>query len=167
MFLGEPQHVTAIGNVTDYDAHNKTRFLCLILLWVHPPSRVLQRCWPRAPAEFRSVVVVLLGTRFPREDAIDNIDNKKRARHENLQDGARGIQRQKERFNDRFSAQIQSANRHTYVATRLLRDGTRCKEARRAGLLPENNTYRRKSERTGQDTQPFILITTTHTTLKS
>ena len=22
MFLREPQHVTAIGNVTDYDAHN-------------------------------------------------------------------------------------------------------------------------------------------------
>ena len=57
--LYEPQHVTAIGNVTDYDAHNKTLFLSLIFIWVHPPSRVLQRCRPRAPAEFRSVVEVL------------------------------------------------------------------------------------------------------------
>ena len=56
------------------------------------------------------------------------------------------------RFNDRFSVQIQSANRHTYVATRLLRDGTRYREARRAGLLPDNNATRRKFERTGQDT---------------
>ena len=96
MFLREPQHVTAIGNVTDYDAHNKTLFLFLILIWVHPPSRVLQRSWPRAPAEFRSVVVVLRGARFPREDAIDNIDSKKCARHVHLQDGVRGIQIQQE-----------------------------------------------------------------------
>ena len=27
MFLREPQHITAVGNVTDYDAHNKTLFL--------------------------------------------------------------------------------------------------------------------------------------------
>ena len=26
MFLREPQHVTAIGNVTDYEAHSKTLF---------------------------------------------------------------------------------------------------------------------------------------------
>ena len=26
MFLREPQHVTAIGNVTDYGAHNNTLF---------------------------------------------------------------------------------------------------------------------------------------------
>ena len=26
MFLREPQYVTAIGNVTDYDAHNNTLF---------------------------------------------------------------------------------------------------------------------------------------------
>ena len=82
-----------------------------------------------------------------------------------MQDGARGIQiQQKERFNDRFSVQILCANRHTYVATRLLRNGTRYREARRAGLLPDNNTNRRKSERTGQDAQLLIiLITTTHT----
>ena len=59
MFVREPQHVTAIGNVTDYEAHNNTLFFSLILIWVHPPRRVLQRCWPRAPAEFRIVVVVL------------------------------------------------------------------------------------------------------------
>ena len=91
--------------------------------------------------------------RFPREDAIDNIDNKECARHVNLQDGATKIHiQQEERFNDRFSVQIQSVNRHTYVATRLLRDGTRYREVRRAGLLPDNNTNRRKLERTGQDT---------------
>ena len=59
MFFRELQHVTAIGNVTDYDSHNNTLFLSLTLIWVHPPSRVLQRCWPRAPAEFRTVVVAL------------------------------------------------------------------------------------------------------------
>ena len=149
MFLREPQHATAIGNVTVYDAHSSTLFLSLI--WVHPPSRVLQRCWPRAPAEFSSVVVVLWVARFPREDAIDNIDNTKCAWHVNLKNGARGIQIQQERFNDRFSVQIQSANRHTCVATRLLRDGTRYREVRKAGLLPDN-TNRRKLERTGQDT---------------
>ena len=59
MFLREPQHITAIGNVTDYGAHRNTPFVSLRLTWVHPPSRVLQRCWPRAPAEVRGVVVVL------------------------------------------------------------------------------------------------------------
>ena len=59
MFLREPQHVTAIGTVTDNDVHHKTLFLSLILIWVYPPTRVLQLCWPRAPAEFRSVDVVL------------------------------------------------------------------------------------------------------------
>ena len=88
--------------------------------------------------------------RFPREDAIDNIDNKECARHVNLQDGATKIHiQQEERFNDRFSVQIQSANRHTHVATRLLRDGTRYRETRRAGLLPDSNTNRRRSEKTG------------------
>ena len=57
MFLHEPQHVTVTGNVADYDAYNDTLFLSLLLIWVHPPSRVLQRCWPRAPAEYRSVGV--------------------------------------------------------------------------------------------------------------
>ena len=71
MFLREPQHVTAIGSVTDYDAHNNTLFsVSLILNSVHPPSRLLQRCCPPAPAEFRSVDVVLWVARFPREDAI-------------------------------------------------------------------------------------------------
>ena len=122
MLLREPQHVTAIGNVTHYAAHKKTLFFSSILIWVHPPSRVLQRCWPRAPAEFRSVVVVLWGTRFPREDTIDNIDSKKCALHVYLQDGARRVQiQQEDRFDDQFSVQIQSVNRHTYVATRLLR----------------------------------------------
>ena len=86
MLSREPQHVTAIGNVTDYDAHNKTMFLSLILIWVHPPSGVLQRCWPRAPAEFRSVVVLnsaVRDSRF-REDAIGNIDTKKCGRHVNF-----------------------------------------------------------------------------------
>ena len=32
MFLREPQHVTAIGNVADYDAHNNTLFLSLMLI---------------------------------------------------------------------------------------------------------------------------------------
>ena len=35
--------------------------LCFSFLvnFVHPPCRVLQRCWSRVPAEFRSVGVVL------------------------------------------------------------------------------------------------------------
>ena len=41
IFLREPQHVTAIENFTDYDAHNITLFLSLMLIWVHSPSRVL------------------------------------------------------------------------------------------------------------------------------
>ena len=32
MFVREPQHKTAIGNVTDYDAHNKTLSLFDIYL---------------------------------------------------------------------------------------------------------------------------------------
>ena len=79
-----------------------------------------------------------------------------------MQDGARGLQIQQEkRFSDRFSVQRQSANRYTYVTTRLLRDGTRYREARRAGLLPDNDTNRRKTERTRQDTQLLIILITT------
>ena len=59
MFLREPQHVTAIGNVTDYGAHNNTLFSVSLFDIELGPSRVLQRCWPRAPAEFRSLDVVL------------------------------------------------------------------------------------------------------------
>ena len=47
---------------------------------------------------------------------------------------------------------------HTNVATRLLRDATRYRKAKTAGLLPDNNTNRRKSEKTGQDTQLLIMI---------
>ena len=59
MFLREPQHVTAIGNVTDYDAHNITLF-CLFDVDLGPSTEpgVTAMLAP-APAEFRSVVVVL------------------------------------------------------------------------------------------------------------
>ena len=98
---------------------------------------------------------MLLGTRFPREDAIDNIDHE-HARHVYWQDGARGTQiQQEDRFNDRFNVQMQRANRRTYVVTRLFNDGTRCREASRAGLLPDNNTNRRRLDRTGQDTYQY------------
>ena len=56
---------------------------------------------------------------------------------------------------------MQSANQHTYVATRLLRDETKYREARRAGVLPANSTNTGRSDRTGQGTQ----LTTTHTSI--
>ena len=59
MFLREPQHVTAIiGNVTDYDAHNNTVSLFDVDLGPSTESGVTAMLAP-APAEFRSVVVVL------------------------------------------------------------------------------------------------------------
>ena len=76
-----------------------------------------------------------------------------------MQDGARqGIRVQQERFNEQVNVQTQRTNHHTYVATRLLRDATKYREARRAGILPDNNTNTGRSDRTGQDTQQ----TTTH-----
>ena len=57
----------SIENVTDNYAHNNT----VSLLWVYPSYRVLQRCQPGAPAEFRGVGMELCVTRFPRVDAID------------------------------------------------------------------------------------------------
>ena len=60
MFLREPQHVTAIGNVTDYDVHDNTLFLSLMFVDLDPSTEpgVTAMLAP-APAEFRSVVVVL------------------------------------------------------------------------------------------------------------
>ena len=69
MFLREPQHVTAIGNVTDNDAHIIT--LCFSDVDLGPSTEpgVTSMLAP-APAEFRSVVAMLWVARFPCEDAI-------------------------------------------------------------------------------------------------
>ena len=56
MFLREPQRATAIGNVTDYDAHSVSLFN--VDLGPSTEPGVTAMLAP-APAEFRSVVVVL------------------------------------------------------------------------------------------------------------
>ena len=58
MFLREPQRVTAIGNVTDNDAHNNTVSLFDVDLGPSTEPGVTAMLAP-APAEFRSVVVML------------------------------------------------------------------------------------------------------------
>ena len=58
MFLREPQHVTAVGNVTDYDAHNNTTLFLFVDLGPSTEPGVTAMLAP-APAEFRGVVVVL------------------------------------------------------------------------------------------------------------
>ena len=58
MFLCEPQHVTAIGNVTYYDAHNNTVSLFDVDLGPSTESGVTAMLAP-APAEFRSVAGML------------------------------------------------------------------------------------------------------------
>ena len=58
MFLREPQHVTAVGNVTDYDAHNNTTLFLFVDLCPSTEPGVTAMLAP-APAEFRSVLAVL------------------------------------------------------------------------------------------------------------
>ena len=59
MCLREPQYVTAIGNVTDYGLHNNTLFLTFdVDLGPSTEPGVTAMLTP-APAEFRSVVVML------------------------------------------------------------------------------------------------------------
>ena len=80
-----------------------------------------------------------------------------------MQDGARGIQiQQDERFNDRFSVQMQSTNPHPYVATRLLRDGTRYWEARRAGMLPTKHHKQKKIRENRTGYKSILRTITTH-----
>ena len=54
-----------LGNVAVNGA-----MLIVLLNFVHPPSRVLQRCRPRAPAEFRGLDVVLWMSPMTRETNI-------------------------------------------------------------------------------------------------